>query len=157
MNVRSEYLKDGERIPPERAHIQWSRFASIVAWFLGTFTTYLFFVRAMPAVGVMVNIALAATTQWLLTIAERPLWRFLLRRKGGRFVALGLVVTLFDGLLNAGGLYPYMTSLAKTDVGKMIAEVLKVEQAMTPTSAFLLALAIGVIVAGLPEYLWEAN
>lgn len=154
MTVHSENLRD---TPQQRSGIVWNRVASAIAWLLGTFTTYLFFARAMPEVGVLVNVVIAALGQWLLTIAERPLWRFLLRRKGGRFVALGLVVTLFDGLLNAGGLYPYMTKFAATDVGKMIAEVLKVEQAMTPTSAFLLAFLLGVIVAGLPEYLWESS
>jgi hypothetical protein len=39
---------------------------------------------------------------------------------GGRFVALGLVVTFVDDVLNAGGLYPYLSSLARIDAGKMI-------------------------------------
>lgn len=153
--MHTEVLKDGERIPARG--VAWHRVAAVVAWLMGTFTTYLFFARAMPTAGALVNVTLAAGAQWLLTIAERPLWKFLLRRKGGRFVGLGLVVTLFDGLLNAGGLYPYMTSLAKTDVGLMVADVLKVEQAMTPLSAFLIALVFGIIVAGLPEYLWESS
>ena len=39
----------------------------------------------------------------------------------------------------------------------MLAEVLQVEGAMSPLAAFLLALAIGLVIAGLPEYLWEAG
>jgi hypothetical protein len=153
--VRSEPLHDDKA--PARQGIDWNKVAAIVAWAGGAFTTYLFFARAMPSVGWLVSGVLAGCTQWLLTIAERPLWRVLLRRKGGRFVLLGIVVTLVDGLLNAGGLYPYMSRLEQTDVGKMVSDVLHVQQAMTPTSAFLLALAIGLVIAGLPEYLWEAG
>lgn len=156
MTVQSERLRDGERIEHERRGIQWNRLAAVVAWLLGTFTTYLFFDHAMPG-NVLISVLLAAAAQWLLTIAERPLWRFIMRRRGGKFVALGLVVTLVDGVVNAAGVYPYMGRLAQTGVGIMLTEVLNVQQAMTPLSAFLLALAIGIVIAGLPEYLWEAG
>lgn len=156
MSIHSEHLKDGERIERERRTLDTYRIASVVAWLLGTFTTYLFIARAMPGAWLL-SVVLAAAAQWLLTMAERPLWRFLLRRRGGKFVALGLVVTLIDGLINAGGVYPYMGKLAQTGVGQMLSEVLNVQQAMSPTAAFLLALAIGLVVAGLPEYLWEAG
>ncbi len=155
-NVQSTPLKDGKPAERERS-LDTNRIAAIVAWLLGTFTTYLFIARAMPGASWFIGAALAATAQWLLTIAERPLWRFLMRRRGGRMVALGLVVTLVDGLLNAGGIYPYMGRLAQTDVGLMLTEVLGVKSAMTSTSAFSLALALGLVVAGLPEYLWEAG
>lgn len=159
MTVRSEHLKDGDRVEPpqQRRRLDTYRIAAVIAWLLGCFTTYLFIARAAPDVSWLVSAAIAAAAQWLLTIAERPLWRFLLRRRGGRLVALGVVVTLLDGLLNAGGIYPYMGRLAQTDVGVMLSELLRVEQAMSSTSAFLLAFAIGLVVAGLPEYLWEAG
>jgi hypothetical protein len=35
--------------------------------------------------------------------------------------------------------------------------VLRVEPTMTPTSSFLLALVFGLVIAGLPEYLWESG
>jgi hypothetical protein len=156
MSTRSEELRDGERIPQARRQLDTYRIAAVVAWLLGTFTTYLFIARVMPSAWLLA-VVLAAAAQWLLTIAERPLWRFLMRRRGGKFVALGLVVTFVDGLINAGGVYPYMGRLAQTDVGVMIAEVLNVQQAMSPLAAFLLAFAIGLTIAGLPEYLWEAG
>jgi hypothetical protein len=150
--IRSEPLKE----TPRRT-IDTNRIAAVVAWLLGVFTTYLFAARAMPSASWFVSLLLAGTAQWLLTVAERPLWRFVMRRSGGRMVSLGLVVTFIDGLLNAGGIYPYMGRLAQTDVGIMLTEVLSVKSAMTPTSAFLLALALGLVVAGLPEYLWETG
>lgn len=157
MTVHSEDLKDGQRVEHPRRTLDTYRIASIVAWLLGCFTTYLFIARAAPSIGIIISAVLATAAQWLLTIAERPLWRFIMRRRGGKFVAVGLIVTLIDGIINAGGVYPYMGRLAQTDVGVMISEVLGVQQAMSPTSAFALALAIGLVVAGLPEYLWEAG
>ena len=156
MTVQSRELESEPAQRPKR-DIAYHRIAAIVAWVLGTFTTYLFFARAMPEAGWFVNALLAGGVQWLLTMAERPLWRFLLRRKNGRFVVLGAIVTFVDGLFNAGGLYPYMGRLAQTDVGAMVAQVLHIRQAMDPMSAFLLALAIGIVLASLPEYLWESG
>lgn len=156
MTIHSERIKDGERIERERRTLDTYRVASVVAWLLGTFTTYLFIARA-GAPSTLLAVVLAATAQWILTIAERPLWRFILRRRGGKFVALGLIVTLVDGIINGAGVYPYVGRLAQTNVGEMIADVLNVQQVMTPQAAFLLAFAIGLVVAGLPEYLWEAG
>jgi 4-amino-4-deoxy-L-arabinose transferase-like glycosyltransferase len=142
---------------PQRRSLAWNKIAAGVAWLGGVFTTWLFFTVAAPTLPPYIALAAAALVQWVLTIAERPLWRVLLRRSGGRLVILGLVVTLIDGLINAGGIYPHVGRLAQTDVGKMIAEVLRVQQTMDSRSSFLLALAIGLVVAGLPEYLWEAG
>jgi hypothetical protein len=155
--VHSEPLRDGKPAERARSQVAWHRVAAVVAWLLGTFTTYLFFARAMPGASWLVSALLAGGVQWLLTIAERPLWRFLMRRNGGRLAVVGLVVTFVDGLLNAGGLYPYMGRLAQTDVGRMLAEVMNVQAAMTPSAAFLLALTIGLLLASLSEYLWESG
>lgn len=149
MTVRSESLT--------RRHISWNRLAAVVAWLGGVATTYLFFARAMPEMAWFVNLALAGTAQWLLTMGERPLWRRLLGRKGGRAASLAFVVTLGDGLLNAAGLYPYMNRLGATDLGKMLSDVLNVQSQMDARAAFGIALFLGLIVAALPEFLWEAD
>lgn len=141
----------------QRIALNWSKVASIVAWIGGVFTTWLFVAASAPTLPWYVGILAAGLMQWVLTIAERPLWRVLLRRRGGRFVILGIVVTFVDGVFNAAGIYPHVGRLTQTGVGKMLAEVLSVNQTMTPRDSFLLALAIGLVVAGLPEYLWEAG
>src|SRR6266487_4654793 len=99
-NLRSEPLKDGKTPTRERVQISWNKAAAVVAWLIGTFTTWLFFAKAAPEIFWILTLFAAGLVQWVLTLAERPLWRFLLRRTGGRFVLLALIVTLGDGLLN---------------------------------------------------------
>ncbi len=142
---------------PGRRVIAWSKIAAVVAWFGGVFTTWLFISASAISLPLYIGLPAAAIIQWVLTIAEKPLWRVMLRRKGGRFVILGVVVTVVDGIFNAAGIYPYMSRLAQTNVGSMLSEVLNVSQDMGPRSSFILAFAIGLVIAGLPEYLWEAG
>lgn len=138
----------------QRLHIAWSKAAAVIAWFGGVFTTWLFIATAATLPWYIALFA-ASVIQWILTIAEKPLWRVMLRRKGGKFVILGIVMTCVDGVFNAAGIYPYVGRMAQTNVGTMLSEVLNVSQTMGPGSTFLLAFAIGLVVAALPEYLWE--
>lgn len=142
-------------VQPQRRVIPWSKIAAIIAWLCGVFTTYLFIATSAMDVPWHVSLIAAFVIQWVLTIAEKPLWKVMLRRKGGKFVILGVVVTCIDGVLNAAGIYPYVGRLAQTNVGTMLSEVLGVSQTMGTRSAFLLAFAIGLVIAALPEYLWE--
>ena len=142
-------------VQPQRRVIPWSKIAAIIAWLCGVFTTYLFIATSAMDVPWHVSMIAAFVIQWVLTIAEKPLWKVMLRRKGGKFVILGVVVTCIDGVFNAAGIFPYVGRLAQTNVGTMLAQVLNVSQAMEPRSAFFLAFAIGLVIAALPEYLWE--
>lgn len=142
---------------PQHRVLPWSKIAAVVAWFGGVFTTWLFITTAAPDMPWYIGLLTAGVIQWVLTIAEKPLWRVMLRRKGGKFVFLGIIVTCIDGVLNAAGIFPYVGRLAQTNVGTMLSEVLGVSQTMETRSAFLLAFAIGLVIAGLPEYLWEVG
>jgi hypothetical protein len=142
--------------PPQRRALQWNKIAAVLAWLGGVYTTYLFFTRAMPELPMPFALAVAGLIQWLFTLAERPLWRYLLKRSGGKFAGVAVVVTIGDGLLNAAGVYPFMGRLAQTDLGLMLSEVLTVEPTMGNRAAFLVALLIGLLVASLPEALWES-
>jgi hypothetical protein len=157
MTAQTETTKDERTDQPPRVRFAWHRIAAIVAWLGGAFTTWLLLDRATPGLPWLVGALIAGLVQWTLTIAERPVWRWALRRRGGRLALLGLVVTIVDGVINAGGLYPHVGRLARTDVGAMVTEVLSVQQVMTPRASALLAFALGLVIAGLPEYLWEAG
>lgn len=157
MAIHSEHIKDGERIERERPGIQWNRVAAGVAWLGGVATTYLFVHKAAPDLFWLPGIIVAATVQALLTLGERPLWRRLLGRKGGKAASLALIITFVDALVNAAGIYPYVGRLAQTDLGTMLAEVLNVQPQMGPLAAFSVALFLGLIVAALPEFLWESS
>ncbi len=140
----------------QRLHISWNKIAAIVAWFGGVLTTYLFFHSAMPELPLFVAALGATVIQGLLTLAERPLWRWILKRSGGRFAGVAVIVTLIDALFNAAGIYPFTSRLAQTQLGTMLAEVFGVQAAMTAQPSFLIAFLLGLLVASLPEALWES-
>jgi hypothetical protein len=142
--------------PSTQRAIQWNKITAGVAWLGGVFTTYLFFHVAMPELPIAIAAIAAALVQWVLTRAERPLWRYLLKRNGGKFASVAVVVTLIDALLNAAGIYPFTNRLAQTDLGRMLAEVFAVQPTMGTRAAFLTAFVIGLLVASLPEALWES-
>lgn len=148
-NVRSEPLHSGA------SHVAWNRVASVIAWLLGVLFTYLLLREVAPGLGMLVALAIAGASQMLLTIAERPLWRWALRRKGGKLVTFAIGVTGVDGLINAGGIFPFVPQLAQTGMGKMLIEVFDLSPTISSPTAAVIALAIGLLVAGLSEYLWE--
>lgn len=143
-------------VQPARITPAWNKIAAIAAWLGGVFTTFLFLHSAMPELPLLIAVGAAGLIQWTLTLAERPLWRFLLKRSGGRMAGVAIVVTLIDASLNAAGIYPFTSRLAQTDLGKMLAEVFAVQAAMTAQPSFLVAFLIGLLVASLPEALWES-
>jgi hypothetical protein len=149
MSVRSEPLHN------DTHHIAWNRIASVISWLIGVLFTYLLLASAAPNLGLLIALGIALASQLLLTLAERPLWRWTLRRKGGKLVLFGLDVTGVDGLINAGGIYPYVPQLAKTGPGQMLIEVLSLSPNVSRPAAAIIAFAIGLLVAGLSEYLWE--
>jgi hypothetical protein len=150
MSVRSEPLHNESRIA-------WNRVASVISWLIGVLFTYLLLQAVAPKLGWFWALIIAGGSQLLLTIAERPLWRWALRRKGGKLVLFGVGVTLIDGGINAGGIFPYVPRLANTDVGKMLIEVFDLSPKISTGASALIALAIGLLVAGLSEYLWEVE
>jgi predicted membrane-bound spermidine synthase len=136
--------------------ISWNKAGAVVAWAGGVVTTYLFFHAAMPELPLLVAILGATVVQGLLTLAERPLWRWLLKRSGGKFAGIAVIVTLIDTLFNAAGIYPFTSRLAQTQLGVMLAEVFNVQAAMSAQPSFFIAFLIGLLVALLPEALWES-
>lgn len=141
---------------PQRRTLSANKIAAIVAWIGGVFTTWLFFHVAIPEMPWYIAAVAAFLIQWVLTLAERPLWRFLLKRAGGRLAGVAIVVTLLDGLLNAAGIYPFTSRLAQTGLGAMLSEVFGVQATISAQPSFLIALLIGLLVASLPEALWES-
>jgi hypothetical protein len=133
----------------------YNRIAAVMAWLIGLFFTYLFLSRLMPAAGMVVALVIAAVIQILLTLVERPLWRLLSRRKGGRFMFIAIIATFCDAAVNAGGMYPYVPRISNTDVGKMLIEVFQLNPTMSASAAMGIAFFLGLLAAGAPEALWE--
>lgn len=143
---------------PARRRFSVNRAAGAATWVIGAYLTYLF-LRTFQGdpLGLLGALVAAVIAQAILTLAERPLWRFLLRRKGGRLVLASVAVTFIDGALNAAGLYPYMGKLSGTNVITMLAEVFEISPTIDKRAALLLAGFLGLIVAGLAEFFWELD
>lgn len=148
MSVRSEPLQ-------ARSRLSWNRVAGIVAWLIGVYFTWRFFTAADPTVHWLIMAIAAGLVQWVLTLVERPLWRRLARKPGAKLVPLAFIVTIIDGLINGAGIYPLTGRIAQTGVGKMIADLFRVEPQLSTQGAIILAIVLGLIVAGLPEALWQ--
>lgn len=148
MSVRSEALHK----------VNYNRLAGAGAWLIGVFLTYLF-LRTFKGdpLGLLGALVIAFIAQGLLTLAERPLWRWIFRRKDGRFIGASVVVTGIDGLLNAAGLYPYIGALTGSNVVAMIADVTRIDPTIEKPAAFVIAGAVGLLVAALAEFYWELD
>jgi len=153
--MRSEALKDGKPVERARPRLSWNRAAGIIAWLVGVFFTYQFFIAAAPTMSHVVVAGAAGLIQWVLTLVERPLWRRLASKPGAKLVPLAIVVTIIDGLLNGAGIYPFTGRIAQTGLGKMIADLFRVEPQLSTQAAIILAIVLGLILAGLPEALWQ--
>jgi len=140
---------------PAVSALRWNRIASVAAWLIGVLFTYMLLRSVAPSLSWLTALGMAAGGQFLLTWAEKPLWKWALRRKGGKFVTFGVGVTIIDAAINAGGIYPYVPRLSQTDLGKMLIEVFSLNATISQPVALAIALAIGLLVAGLAEYLWE--
>jgi hypothetical protein len=132
MSVRSEPLHSESRL-------SWNRIASVVAWLVGVLFTYLLLSAVAPSLGWLLALVIAGGSQLLLTLAERPLWRWALRRKGGKLVLFGLVITLIDGGINAGGIYPLVPHLSDSGLGKMLIEIFGLSPAISAPAASQIA------------------
>ena len=150
MTTQASTVTDGSAL-------RWNRIAAIVAWLIGVLFSYMLLRSVAPSLGWFAALLLSAGAQFLLTLAERPLWRWALRRRNGKFVAFGVGVTIIDAAINAGGVYPYVPRLSQTDLGKMLIEVFSLSPTISQPTAMGIAFGIGLLVAGLSEYLWEVE
>jgi hypothetical protein len=135
-----------------------NRIAAFAAWLLSVWFTALLFASAgeLPILGIGGLLALAL--QAMLTIAERPIWRYAYKRNGGKILLMGVLITLADGvLLNGAGIYPAIGTLTKTPVGFMLTDSLALAPTIDKVPAAVIAAFIGTVVAGLAEYLWELS
>ena len=131
-----------------------NRIAAFIAWLVSVWFTALFLSNA-GELGYILAGSLAFVMQAVLTIAERPLWRWILRRDGGKLVLAGLVITLLDGTINAAGMYPLVPRFGTSGIGFMLVDAFNLNPRIDKLTAISIAMFFGTLVAGLAEYLWE--
>lgn len=121
--------------------------AAIVVWILGVYTTSTF----IKEIGIAepINVLLGAAAQLLLTKGQAPLWRSGERSPGA------VAALVIDVLLNAGGLWPYLTNLGQTTVWAMLNDWTGSEAPPTVLSKIILVIVLSTLTAAGPEKLYE--
>jgi hypothetical protein len=118
-----------------------------------SFLTTLAFVRVllkdMQPLSVFV---IAVALEGVLSLMKNALFRS--RRNSG---AVGVAAFFFDGVLNAGGLFPLMQRINDTPTGKMFTAWLDLQAGANDTAAVVLALIFGGLLSAAPWFLWRAG
>lgn len=125
-----------------------NRVAAVVLWGAAVWTTWLLVASLNPTAPVWLNIAIAVGCQLIMTRMERPALQ-------GRRSTLSWVVLGFDGMINAGGLFPVMLRAGETPPARMIIAAFQLQPDVSAMAALFLALALGFVLAAAPEAVWH--
>jgi hypothetical protein len=137
--------------PQRRVRVNAYHFGAILAQVGSYLTTYAFFLAVLKGMQLPLVIGIALAAEFLLFLGKGLLFNS--RRHDG---AAGWASVLIDTLLNAGGLWPYVTRVADTPTAKMIVEAFGLRGTMGHVSAFLLTLVAGYMLAVAPHRIWRA-
>lgn len=122
------------------------RGVGLIVWVIGASTTWLFLESVNPNWGL--NWLAALLGQAVLTSMQSPAW-------SGRFDVLGVTALVTDALLNAGGVFVFVQRLDETATWYALATGFGLGGELSNIVAVLLSLAVGVFLAGAPEYIWR--
>jgi hypothetical protein len=95
---------------------------------------------------------IAVALEGVLSLMKNAIFRS--RRNSG---LVGVSAFFFDGLLNAGGLFPLMQRIGDTPTGKMFTAWLNLQIGGNNTAAVILALVFGGLLSAAPWFLWRAG
>jgi hypothetical protein len=148
MTIRSENLRDGERIAPSsHGPSAWKPIA-VLLWLIACVTTWQLIVAVTAGMDWRLQVALGVGLQAIFTALERPVLR-------GRPNRISVVVLGIDALVNAGGVFPYAMRLGAAPTAQMISTATALQPQMTPWAAIGVSLLIGVLLAAAPEAVWR--
>jgi hypothetical protein len=125
-----------------------ARLASLAVWLGACWTTW----QGLLGIGVPAGFegwVAAMIVQIAFTAVERNIWR-------GRYNVLAVLVLGIDALINAGGLWRWLARVDQTPAWLMLRDALGAPETLDSVSKVLIALVVGVVLAYLPEAIWEA-
>lgn len=118
-----------------------------------SFLTTLAFTRVLLSDMLPLSVfMIAVALEGVLSLMKNAIFRS--RRNSG---TVGASAFFFDGLLNAGGLFPLMQRVGDTPTGKMFTTWLGLEAGANTTAAVILALIFGGLLSAAPWFLWRAG
>lgn len=124
------------------------KIAAVIAQ-VGSFATTYLFIRALGLNGIP-GFFIAVAAEFLLLAMKT-----LVFSSKHSADALGWAAVIFDTLLNAGGLWPYVQHLDKTPSWGMLVEGLGMAGELRKIPALVIALGIGYILSIAPHRLWR--
>src|SRR5258706_5745382 len=130
-NVRSQHPHQPFAVNPYKI-------GAAVAQALSFGTTLAFVGVLLPEMQPILVFLIAGALEGVLSLMKNAIFRS--RRNSG---AVGLSAFIFDGLLNAGGLFPLMQRIGATPTGKMFTTRLSLQAGANDTAAVVLALIFG--------------
>lgn len=123
-----------------------SKAVAVLAWTIGVWTTYEF-LKVLTS-GAEWTLGGALIAQAIMTAGESPLWR-------GKGRWWHILVLVLDSVTNVGGFFAYMMRLDQTDSWTAFNTGLGTSGGLNPLAALVLSLAVGVLTAAAPEFLWR--
>lgn len=144
--IRKADLINGQVAKPSSRGIKYKVAAGLV-WLGAVYTTYLAMAALQPGTPWFVVLPIAAGLQYVFTMAEKPILH-------GKIEIFTGVVLLFDGAINAGGLFPMLRNVGQTPTAQMAAAG-GVPADVGNLPAILLSFVLGLIIAAAPEALWK--
>jgi hypothetical protein len=136
----------------EPARFNMYRIGAVIAQVLSYGTTYAFVGAVMQGATALTIFLVSAAAELILSLAKSAMFKA--RQRDG---AVGMSAFLFDGLLNAGGLWPYTRNIGGTPTAQMLAAWLGIDTGVNETAAVVIALGLGALLSVLPWYLWRAG
>ncbi len=128
-------------------HIDGKRVAAGLAQ-AGSFTTTWLFIAAIGIDGIS-GFLVAVAVEFILFAGKN-----LVLGDNAHSDAVGWAAILLDTVLNAGGLWPYITKLDKTPSWVMLVESLQLDGTLRQVPALVLALVFGFLLSVAPHRLW---
>jgi hypothetical protein len=134
---------------PEAASFQLSgrKLAALIAHAASFYATYLF-IASLAGEGLS-SLVIATMLEVFLHIGKT----ILLNHSSRDVVGIGCF--LIDTFLNAGGIYPAVKQLNTTSSWQMAAAAIATEPLVRPTTAAIIALALGALLSIAPILLWK--
>lgn len=125
------------------------KIVSVLLWLGGVFTTYLFISTAAAGRYEEWQVVTAAfVMQTILTVLESDFIR-------GMRSEVSVFAIVVDTLLNAAGLWTFITGIDQSTLWLMLSEVFGVGGNMSAWAAGVIAMVLGYMLAIAPEKVWR--
>jgi len=133
-----------------RRQLPQNRIVAIVIWMLGAYLTGIGIMQ-MRVVPEVPSMAIGIGVQLAMTFLESPIWR------RWQITWVTGVALFFDAFFNFGGIWQFASKLDQTNAWASIVDASQMsqQQGLPQLAKIGIAIALSVVLAATPEYLWR--